>query len=265
MKPFNNDRAAPYTHAPTSVERTMREVMLALLPATAFGLYLFGWPAILLFAVTLAACVLVEALCAAAAGRPLRATLGDGSALLTGWLLALSLPPWAPWWIGVLGAVFAIALAKHAFGGLGQNIFNPAMVARVALLISFPVAMTAWVAPQPLFSADAPGFAEALEPIHMFALAYGYVFANPETALAAATVFVLVSQVKINVTNAYAGSLAWSNFFSRVTHYHPGRVVWLVFNILISLLLMLLGIFETLELVLAVYGNIATAWLGSLV
>ncbi|HRO12768.1 ATP-binding protein [Amaricoccus sp.] len=106
---------------------------------------------------------------------------------------------------------------------------------------------------------------EALEPIHMFSLAYGYVFANPETALAAATVFVLVSQVKINVTNAYAGSLAWSNFFSRVTHYHPGRVVWLVFNILISLLLMLLGIFETLELVLAVYANLATAWLGSLV
>jgi signal transduction histidine kinase/purine-cytosine permease-like protein len=106
---------------------------------------------------------------------------------------------------------------------------------------------------------------EALEPIHMFDLAYRYVFANPELALAAATVFVLVSQVKINVTNAYAGSLAWSNFFSRVTHYHPGRVVWLVFNILISLLLMLLGIFETLELVLAVYANIATAWLGSLV
>ncbi|MBB5224182.1 signal transduction histidine kinase/purine-cytosine permease-like protein [Amaricoccus macauensis] len=115
-----------------------------------------------------------------------------------------------------------------------------------------------------VLSASRPA-AEALEPIHMFALAYGYIFANPETALAAATVFVLVSQIKINVTNAYAGSLAWSNFFSRVTHYHPGRVAWLVFNILISLLLMLLGIFDTLELVLAVYGNIATAWLGSLV
>ncbi|MFQ8432606.1 ATP-binding protein [Amaricoccus sp. W119] len=107
--------------------------------------------------------------------------------------------------------------------------------------------------------------AEALEPIHMFTLAYEYVFASPETALAAATLFVMVSQVKINVTNAYAGSLAWSNFFSRVTHYHPGRVVWLVFNILIALLLILLGIFDTLELVLAVYANIATAWLGSLV
>jgi signal transduction histidine kinase len=75
---------------------------------------------------------------------------------------------------------------------------------------------------------------------------------------------VLISQVKINVTNAYAGSLAWSNFYSRVTHYHPGRVVWLVFNILISLLLMLLGIFQTLELVLAVYSNVAIAWIGAI-
>ena len=69
----------------------------------------------------------------------------DGSALLTGWLLALSLPPWAPWWIGVVGGLFATVIAKQVFGGLGQNLFNPAMVARVALLISFPVPMTAWV------------------------------------------------------------------------------------------------------------------------
>jgi signal transduction histidine kinase/purine-cytosine permease-like protein len=104
----------------------------------------------------------------------------------------------------------------------------------------------------------------ALEPIHMYILAYGYVSSDQAIVLAAAAVFVLISQVKINVTNAYAGSLAWSNFFSRVTHYHPGRVVWLVFNILISLLLMLLGIFQTLELVLAVYSVIAAAWVGAI-
>lgn len=104
----------------------------------------------------------------------------------------------------------------------------------------------------------------ALEPIHMYIKAYEYVSDNPRTVLALAAIFVLISQVKINVTNAYAGSLAWSNFFARVTHYHPGRVVWLVFNILISLLLMLLGIFQTLELVLAVYSVIAAAWIGSI-
>lgn len=105
---------------------------------------------------------------------------------------------------------------------------------------------------------------DAVEPIHMYIKAYEYVSTDPSIVLAAATAFVLISQVKINVTNAYAGSLAWSNFYSRVTHYHPGRVVWLVFNILISLLLMLLGIFETLEIVLAVYSNIAIAWIAAI-
>ncbi len=104
----------------------------------------------------------------------------------------------------------------------------------------------------------------ALEPVHMYIKAYEHVTSSPELVLAAATFFVIISQVKINVTNAYAGSLAWSNFFSRVTHYHPGRVVWLVFNILIALLLMLLGIFETLEFVLAVYSSIAIAWIGAI-
>ena len=105
---------------------------------------------------------------------------------------------------------------------------------------------------------------QAVEPIRMYVTAYEYVSADPWLVLAAATVFVLISQIKINVTNAYAGSLAWSNFYSRVTHYHPGRVVWLVFNILISLLLMLLGVFETLETVLAVYSMVAVAWIGAI-
>lgn len=105
---------------------------------------------------------------------------------------------------------------------------------------------------------------QAVEPIRMYVSAYEYVSADPWLVLAAATVFVLISQIKINVTNAYAGSLAWSNFYSRVTHYHPGRVVWLVFNILISLLLMLLGVFETLETVLAVYSMVAVAWIGAI-
>ena len=107
-------------------------------------------------------------------------------------------------------------------------------------------------------------YADAVEPIHMYILAYEYVSGDPWIVLTLATVFVLISQVKINVTNAYAGSLAWSNFYSRVTHYHPGRVVWLVFNIIISLLLMLMGVFETLETVLAVYANIAIAWIGAI-
>lgn len=162
MIAFRNDRSGPFTHAPNSVRDIMVSVLLALTPATLFDLYLFGWPAIFLFLVTIASCLVVEAACVHAQGRAAGPALADGSAVLTGWLLALSLPPWAPWWIGALGAVFAIALAKHLYGGLGQNVFNPAMVARVALLVSFPVHMTAWVAPHPLFSGGAPGFLDAL-------------------------------------------------------------------------------------------------------
>ncbi|MCC6192920.1 MAG: histidine kinase [Burkholderiales bacterium] len=106
---------------------------------------------------------------------------------------------------------------------------------------------------------------EAVVPITMYVKAYEYVFDNAAVVLFVATVFVVISQVKINVTNAYAGSLAWSNCFARLTHYHPGRVVWLVFNVLIALLLMLLGIFATLESVLSVYSNVVIAWLGALV
>ena len=105
---------------------------------------------------------------------------------------------------------------------------------------------------------------KAMEPMHMYVWAYGQVFDQPEVVMAVALLFVVVSQIKINVTNAYAGSLAWSNVFVRLAHYHPGRVVWLVFNVLIALLLTLLGIFSTLEAVLSVYSNLVIAWLGAL-
>lgn len=154
--------ASPHAHASNSVGRTMGLVMLALVPATLFGLYQFGWPAIFLFTVTLTATAAFEALALMVAGRPLRAPLTDGSALLTGWLLALTLPPWAPWWTGVVGGFLAVVVGKQVFGGIGQNLFNPAMVARVALLISFPLEMTRFVAPRPLFSADAPPFLDGL-------------------------------------------------------------------------------------------------------
>lgn len=153
--------AGPFAHAGLSTPMVMAWVMIALTPATVFGLGLFGWPAIFLFVVTVASAVAAEALCLRLANKPL-ATLADGSAVLSGWILALSLPPWAPWWIGAAGAAIAIVIGKQVFGGLGQNLFNPAMVARVALLISFPLEMTRYVAPRPIHSADAPGLGEAL-------------------------------------------------------------------------------------------------------
>lgn len=107
-------------------------------------------------------------------------------------------------------------------------------------------------------------YSSATEPTHMYQVAFGYVFDAPATVLAATVLFVVVSQVKINVTNAYAGSLAWSNFFARVTRSHPGRVVWLVFNVLIALILLEVGVFSAIDRVLGLYANVAAAWIGAL-
>jgi RnfABCDGE-type electron transport complex D subunit len=153
---------APHAHAGASVPRIMLSVMAALVPATLYGFWLYGWPAILLWCVTVGYAALGEAFALRIADRPVRAPLSDGSAVLTGWLLALSLPPWAPWWIGAVGGAFAAIVGKQVFGGIGQNLFNPAMIARVALLISFPVEMTQWVRPAPLFSGAAPDLLQGL-------------------------------------------------------------------------------------------------------
>lgn len=153
---------SPHAHAPISVNRVMALVMLALTPATFFGFWLYGWPAINVWVMSLLAALLGEALVLRLQQRAVRPVLMDGSGLLTAWLLALSLPPWAPWWIAVLGSLFAVIISKQLYGGLGQNPFNPAMAARVMLLISFPMEMTTWVAPAPLGSIHAPGWLEGL-------------------------------------------------------------------------------------------------------
>jgi signal transduction histidine kinase/CheY-like chemotaxis protein len=106
---------------------------------------------------------------------------------------------------------------------------------------------------------------KAIEPTQMYLVAFDYVFSSPQVALAFTGAFVVISQLKINVTNAYAGSIAWSNFFSRLTHSHPGRVVWVVFNVTIALMLMELGIFKMLEHALGLYSIVAVSWVSALV
>ena len=105
----------------------------------------------------------------------------------------------------------------------------------------------------------------AVDPTQMYLVAYNAVFSQYGLAVAATALFVFVSQLKINVTNAYAGSLAWSNFFARLTHSHPGRVVWMVFNTLIALMLMELDVFQALGKVLGLYSNIAISWMMAVV
>ena len=107
--------------------------------------------------------------------------------------------------------------------------------------------------------------AQAIDPTHMYLSAFARVVGDHGAAVWVTVLFVVLAQVKINVTNAYAGSLAWSNVFARLTRSHPGRVVWLVFNVMISTLLMTLGVLGALEKVLGIYSNVAVAWVGALV
>ena len=111
---------------------------------------------------------------------------------------------------------------------------------------------------------DGLSIVKATDPIHMYQIAFNYLTQSPTMSLVLAGIMVIVAQMKINITNAYAGSIAWSNFFSRLTHSHPGRVVWLVFNVAIALLLMELGIYRVLESILGVFALVAISWLGSI-
>ena len=144
---------APHIHGKENTRNLMRDVIIALLPAVAVSIYYFGFSAIKLVLVGVISCMLVEFLIQKFLLKG-KCTICDYSAALTGVLLALNLPPNSPWWLMVIGAIIAIGVAKMTFGGLGQNLFNPALVGRVFLLVSFPVLMTDWTAPASFFGAS---------------------------------------------------------------------------------------------------------------
>ncbi len=137
--------SAPHTHAGTSVRGIMLDVIIALTPVVMVSFHYFGWHAIRLVGVCVTGCVVTEILCRKAMGRDMG--IGDLSAVVTGILLAMNLPPSLPTGMAITGCIIAIAISKQVFGGIGYNPFNPALIARVALLVSFPVAMTRWHLP----------------------------------------------------------------------------------------------------------------------
>jgi electron transport complex protein RnfD len=142
--------SSPHIHSGESTPRIMYSVVAALVPAVSVGVYLFGPRALWIILLSVVVALATEAGAQRMMGR--QVTISDGSALVTGILLALNLPPTVPWWLVVVGSAIAIVIGKQIYGGLGYNPFNPALVARVILLISFPVQMTTWVKPSPLFS-----------------------------------------------------------------------------------------------------------------
>ena len=144
----------PHIHAKESTSTLMRDVVIALLPAVIVSVVFYGLGELVVLGVSVASCVLLEYLITRyMLKKP--STVCDWSAAVTGLLLAMNLPASTPWWVVVMGAIFAIGVAKLTFGGLGQNVFNPAIAGRVFLLVSYPTYMTSWAMPQGLFGADA--------------------------------------------------------------------------------------------------------------
>lgn len=145
---------SPHVHGGDSIEKNMYGVLIALVPTFIFSIVFFGLGAILVTLTSVAACLVFEYVIQKYLMKQ-RPTIWDGSAIITGVLLAFNLPSSLPLWIVVIGALVAIGIGKMSFGGLGNNIFNPALVGRVFLLISFPVQMTTWPVPNGFATADA--------------------------------------------------------------------------------------------------------------
>ena len=142
--------SSPHAHSRRSTPDLMKWVALCALPGLAAQTYFFGWGTIIQLLLAIVIGLSLEALVMLARKRAPMSALRDNSALVTAWLLAIAIPPLSPWWVITIGLIFAIVIAKHLYGGIGQNLFNPAMVAYVVLLISFPVQMTSWISPQEL-------------------------------------------------------------------------------------------------------------------
>ena len=145
---------SPHIHAKVSTRSLMLDVVIALIPAVIVSVVFYGWRELMLLGVSVGVCLLLEWAVTRFMMKK-ESTIGDLSAVITGILLALNVPYTTPWWVIAIGAVFAIGVAKMTFGGIGQNIFNPAIAGRVFLLVSFPTYMTTWSQPQGLFGLDA--------------------------------------------------------------------------------------------------------------
>jgi electron transport complex protein RnfD len=143
MDKFFTVSLSPHLYSEDSTGKIMYRVVVALLPALLWSLFIFGFDSLLVMAISVAACLGVEYLIQKFLMKQ-KPTVSDGSALVTGILLAFNVPSGLPWWIIIIGAIVAIGIGKMSFGGLGCNIFNPALVGRVFLLISFPVQMNTW-------------------------------------------------------------------------------------------------------------------------
>lgn len=153
--------SSPHVHIKRKTSDLMKWVIIAALPGIATQTYFFGWGTLIQLGLALVVAILLESIVVKLRQRSVEATLKDNTAIVTALLLAVAIPPLSPWWVICIGLFFAIVIAKHLYGGLGQNLFNPAMIGYVVLLISFPVQMTAWLTPFSL-SNEPSSFSDSL-------------------------------------------------------------------------------------------------------
>ena len=154
---------SPHAHGPLTTAQVMRTVLLATIPGVVALTHFFGFGTLVNIAFACIVALACEALALKLRKRELGFYLNDASALVTATLLAIAMPPGSPWWLIAVGVAFSIFIAKHLYGGIGYNPFNPAMVGYVVLLISFPVEMTAWLAPSGVNATNTPGLWQSLQ------------------------------------------------------------------------------------------------------
>ncbi|MCW8346708.1 electron transport complex subunit RsxD [Vibrio sp. ZSDZ65] len=197
--------SSPHAHNRKRTPDLMKGVALCALPGLLTQSYFFGWGTIIQLCLALIIGLTLEALVMLLRKRSPKRALNDYSALVTAWLLAIAIPPMSPWWVVTIGLIFAIIIAKHLYGGLGQNPFNPAMVAYVVLLISFPVEMTSWITPLSL-SGESITFQDTFSLIFTGFDVDGYSLQQIRTGIDGITMATPLDALKTGFKNSYTAT-----------------------------------------------------------
>ncbi|MFA0441630.1 electron transport complex subunit RsxD [Vibrio sp. 10N.286.49.C2] len=197
--------SSPHAHSRKRTPDLMKGVALCALPGLIAQSYFFGWGTLIQLGLAVIIGLTLEALIMLLRKRSPKRALSDYSALVTAWLLAVAIPPMSPWWIVVIGLIFAIIIAKHLYGGLGQNPFNPAMVAYVVLLISFPVEMTSWITPHSL-SGESITFQDTFSLIFTGFDVDGYSLQQIRTGIDGITMATPLDALKTGFKNGYTST-----------------------------------------------------------
>ena len=197
--------SSPFSHSRKSTSEVMLWVAICALPGLLAQCYFFGWGSLIQVMLAGLTAIVFEALVTSLRGRGLKAGVRDNSALLTGMLFGLAIPPFTPWWMTVLGIFFAIVVVKQLYGGLGYNLFNPAMAAYVLLLISFPVSMTGWLPVQSMAQQPA-SFMDALSLIFTGSSQQGYSVLQMRAMLDGVTAATPLDVMKTNLTLGFTSS-----------------------------------------------------------